>query len=980
MKVSPSQPFSLVYSLLQHEYLGYIFEAYAVQLDKAGNLTLKHQHITSQLIPEFSAGIDADDIKLLKLIDDMQQDVVVKKFYNKKATANEFFYKVFQVEKSDTLVQEAIHNYIESKKSEVLPLLSNKLVFEMGNDGEPTYKQLFVNKQKASILFHFMRNEDNTHYFPTIKCNGEKVDFQYKNAIIVCNHPAWLLVNQTLYHFVDEVDGNKIKPFLNKKFILIPRKMEDTYFEKFVSPLVASFDVHAKGFTIKDEQYQAVPVLTFSEMLMTTTQLIPQLMDKNEVQNTREESDNKIVFSLHFQYGQFTFSSETQTPCYVKLEKTDDSYLFHKVKRNLEFEKEIKNQIKELGLELKIGKKLMHKSDAFYWLSQHVESLKNKGYIINQLVKDDKKYFIGSSSIEVQVQENKDWFDIHAVVKFGEFQIPFIQLRNFIINRKNEIKLPNGEIAIIPEEWFTRYSDLFAFAENKNLNEKFTLPIHHLGLVQELRQNNYAAVSISQKLDKLKDFEKIEDYELPVHFLAQLRPYQKAGYNWMRFLNTYNLGGCLADDMGLGKTIQTLALLQWQKELGENACSLLIMPTSLLYNWEMEAQKFAPKLKICNHTGVNRNKSPENFANYDVILTSYGTTRSDIDLLKSFYFSYIILDESQAIKNPDSNIAKAVRELKSKHRLILTGTPIENSTLDLWSQMNFINPGLLGTESFFRKKFQLAIEKKNDDLSVKRLYNAIKPFILRRQKQQVATDLPPKIEHTHYCEMSEEQAEEYEKVKSSFRNELMLSIESNGIAKSQILLLQGLTKLRQLANHPLMTNTEFQGNSGKMDVVLNMIQDVLESNHKILIFSQFVKHLTLFRTELENKGIKFAYLDGSTVDRKAQVEYFQKDESVKIFLISLKAGGVGLNLTAADYVFILDPWWNPAVEAQAVDRAYRIGQKNTVFTYKFITKNTVEEKILTLQNNKKRLANELISSEEGFMKNLNREDIASIFS
>ena len=464
---------------------------------------------------------------------------------------------------------------------------------------------------------------------------------------------------------------------------------------------------------------------------------------------------------------------------------------------------------------------------------------------------------------------------------------------------------------------------------------------------------------MDRKLERLRSFDKIEDYPLPQHFRGELRPYQKAGYNWMHFLNRYKFGGCLADDMGLGKTVQTLALLQHQKELltqnGEGpTTSLLIMPTSLIYNWEMEAQKFTPELNVFIYTGTHRDKNVEQFANYDLVLTSYGIARLDIDILSDYYFNYIILDESQAIKNPGSNIAKAVRELNARHRLILTGTPLENSTLDLWSQMTFINPGLLGTKSFFKNEFVQPIEKKGDASKTEKLYSIIKPFMLRRQKWQVATELPEKVENVTYCTMTDEQEACYEEAKSFYRNEILDLIETKGIQKSQMLLLQGLTKLRQIANHPKMVDENYRDSSGKLEDMVHMLTSAVSEGHNILVFSQFVKHLTLVSEQLEHLEIPYAYLDGSTKDRRGQVESFQQDEKLRVFLISLRAGGVGLNLTKADYVFILDPWWNPAVEAQAIDRAHRIGQENRVFTYKFITRDTVEEKILRLQRNKLR--------------------------
>jgi len=379
------------------------------------------------------------------------------------------------------------------------------------------------------------------------------------------------------------------------------------------------------------------------------------------------------------------------------------------------------------------------------------------------------------------------------------------------------------------------------------------------------------------------------------------------------------------------------------------------------------------------YTGTDRNKDIAVFNQYDLVLTTYGIVRIDLELLEQFYFNYIILDESQVIKNPASVIAKSVKKLRSRHKLILTGTPIENSTMDLWSQMSFVNPGLLGSQSYFRKEYQLPIEKRNDQHKSQRLHSIIKPFIMRRHKSQVASELPEKIEKLQYVSMTAEQEEEYEKVKSKYRNQIMDLLETGGLGKSQMVLLQGLTVLRQIANHPRLVDPESPCSSGKMEDVMHMLLTTISEGHKILVFSQFVKHLQLLRQELDTLKIRYAYLDGATTDRQERVTTFQQDESLRLFLISLKAGGLGLNLTAADYVFILDPWWNPAVEAQAVDRAHRIGQENRVFIYKFITQNTVEEKILELQRRKMKLADQLITTEQSFIKQLGREDIEALF-
>jgi SNF2 family DNA or RNA helicase len=365
--------------------------------------------------------------------------------------------------------------------------------------------------------------------------------------------------------------------------------------------------------------------------------------------------------------------------------------------------------------------------------------------------------------------------------------------------------------------------------------------------------------------------------------------------------------------MGLGKTVQTLALLQSEKEKGNAGTSLLIMPTSLIYNWEMEAAKFAPDLKILTYTGTLRNKDIDRFGKYDVVLTSYGITRLDIDLLQKFNFNYIILDESQVIKNPNSNITKAVMELKSRFKLTLTGTPLENTTMDLWSQMTFINPGLLGGQTFFKNEYQVPIEKRQDEVKTKKLNAIIRPFILRRLKSQVATDLPEKVENIYYTNMTVEQEKKYEEAKSFYRHKILDQIDKEGINNTRMMILEGLTKLRQLSNHPKMIDPRYEGDSGKLEDVSHMLENALLEGHKVLVFSQFVKHLDIVKEMLKDRKIPFAYLDGSSNDRKEQVEKFNKDPYLKVFLISIKAGGLGLNLTEADYVFILDPWWNPAV-------------------------------------------------------------------
>lgn len=975
MKVSTAEPFQIIYSLFEHQYLGYLFESFMVQLNAKGELTYAHQNVSSMNIKEFSKGIDEMDIELVKLMDAIQQDSILKKFNPKKLKPFDYFTKVYGKEKPDLALQAAIEEYLNKYRAAILPKLIGKRFFVMSNDGIPTGQEVNVLDEPAKVYLNFDRKEDHTIYFPVIKCKGEKVRLQHVGAQILCDSPAFLLSENSLYHFEPHVDAKKLKPFLDKNNIRIDRKIEKTYFRKFVGPLVAQFNVfgHGQGFTIVEEQAGAKPVLMLSE---SGGGKIAKDLFSQEPED--QSSASKITFDLSFTYGEKTFRFDSfAANSYVNVEEKGDSWVFHKIRRDLAFEKQIIDKIKALGQNLVHGRKALSKPEAFSWLQLNANALEEAGIEVRQAPDAKKEYFLGVSSIEVNIVENNDWFDIKTKVRFGNFELPILKLRELVLANIREFRLPDGKIAVIPEEWFIRYYELFTLSDLGN-EEELILKKHHIAMVQNLGEDGLANTVIGRKLENLQHFEEIKPYKVPKAFQGELRPYQKAGYDWLCFLRDFNLGGCLADDMGLGKTVMTLAFLQALKSDGVKYPTLLVMPTSLLYNWQKEAERFTPELKVLVHSGSLRTKDTGHFGEYDLILTSYGVLRLDIDFIEKFRFEYVILDESQAIKNPASNISKAVRLLNCKNRLILTGTPLENNTMDLWSQMTFVNPGLLGSQSFFKDKYQQPIEKKRDEVATRRLYSKIKPFMLRRHKSQVATELPEKIESVQYCDMSEEQEKVYEETKAYYRNLILDHIEQKGINKSQLVVLQGLTKLRQIANNPLMVDENFEGDSGKDSDVIHKLKSVIEGGSKVLIFSQFVKHLSIIKEYLNKHKICHSYLDGSTKDRKKEVEKFQQNPDIKVFLISLKAGGVGLNLTAAEYVFLLDPWWNPAIEAQAVDRAHRIGQKNTVFTYKFISRNTVEEKILTLQRAKRRLFDELITTEETFSKSLNQEDIMSL--
>jgi superfamily II DNA or RNA helicase len=929
---------------------------------------------------EFAHGLDERDEAAVKLIEGMKPAAIFEKFNtSKRKTIEEFYLKTFDAEKGEKEIQEAVHSVIEKRRAQIFDLICpDKTLFIMGNDGNPMRQSIEIQSEPVEVLFHFMRNEENTHYFPTLKYLGAKLEFQYKDAMILCDEPAWMLLNQKLYHFKPLLEGKKLRAFLNKKFVVIPKNMEEDYFRKFVKAMVARYPIYAKGFEVINTEKNC-------QFLLTYGPITPRI-DEEEKSAAKKAAAlvaaDRWNFVLSFQYGNNRFPWDgLSAEANVLFEKKGESYAFQKIMRSLTKEKRAFQYLKSIGLPLEQdGRTSISRSDAVQWLTEHKQDLDQSGYLV-QFRGDGQapRYFLGKPEIKIRIGEKLDWFDIQAVISFGTFQIPFLKIRQLILAKKKEFHLPDGSIAIIPDNWFHDYQDLFYFSETRPGEEGVYLKRQHFQLVQEWEDQDLIKTSLRSKTVADLSLQS-KDFPVPKNFRGTLRPYQLDGYRWMRTRQNAGLGACLADDMGLGKTIQTLCLLQSLKEQGEVLPTLLVMPTSLLYNWEMEAKKFTPQLRVLVYSGPQREKLQAQVKKTDLILCSFGLVRSDIDWFEKQEFSYVILDESQAIKNPQANITKAVQKLNAKYRLVMTGTPLENSTMDLWSQMNFVNSGLLGTQKYFKDHFQVPIEKKADGDMKKRLYFLIKPYLLRREKRQVAADLPEKMESITYCGMSEEQERLYDKTKSFYRDVLLKQIKDEGLQKSRFSVLQGLTKLRQLANHPLLCEEGYVGESGKMEAVLEKLETVLEQHHKVLIFSQFVQHLQIIKRALDEQGVAYAYLDGSTTDRKGQVESFQKSDGQSVFLISLKAGGVGLNLTAADYVFLLDPWWNPAAEAQAIDRAHRIGQEKTVFTYKFITKETVEEKILALQQRKLDLANELVTSDESILRALSEDEVLDLLS
>ena len=618
--------------------------------------------------------------------------------------------------------------------------------------------------------------------------------------------------------------------------------------------------------------------------------------------------------------------------------------------------------------------------DYLNWVIERGKFYLDKGFRI--YIAEWKRY-IGTtgSQIQVAVQSNIDWLEfkptVHDSLTGKEFEIDAIDLVENIVTDKK------GALHLLTKKEIEKLRDIYHYSERHG--NLFRVPSRNYILINKLYDKKMEEIpELKETLrsgKKLKKFEKIDDYPVSSKFNGRLRGYQAEGFKWLYFLREYGFSGCLADDMGLGKTVQTLALLQSLKDKGLLKTSLLVVPVSAIPNWEMEIKRFT-RLTSYRHIGIKRDKDTDEWKKTDLVITSYATLRNDIELCCDFEFDYIILDESQNIKNYTSQVSRAAKVLKGNHRLALSGTPIENTSMELWSLFEFLIPGYLGSSRWFNQQFAAAIEKEQSSQKADLLKKMIYPFILRRKKEEVETELPEKTEIVTKLRMEDEQLKLYGETAAYYREEIENEIDEKGVSKSSIKILEGMLRLRQLCLFPQLVNKKFKGiPSAKFDHFTELMEDILSENHKVLVFSQFVEALKIIRGHFNKENIDYSYIDGSVniKTREKMIKTFQENDNRRVFLLSLKAGGVALNLTAADYVIIFDPWWNPAVEAQAIDRSHRIGQTKKVFVYRMVVESSIEEKMLQLQEEKKALVENLITSEAKTFKNLKKEEILKLF-
>ena len=664
------------------------------------------------------------------------------------------------------------------------------------------------------------------------------------------------------------------------------------------------------------------------------------------------------------------------------------------IKRNRQSENEF------LQMLVSLHPNFINQRNGYYYLS-FAEAQKKQWFmkVYHQLLKMDieivgmdmLKHFRYSSYeafTEMKLlRESDHWLVYEMEVIFGKEKVPLPELQKMLLAGQKAVLLKDGSLGILGEKWMRQYASLI---KHSKINNNEIAMLRWMAVATEEQAGDDTILKQSLKKDWWAKWQKWQgeglQYPLPAMLNASLRPYQQKGYEWLLLLNEIGAGACLADDMGLGKTLQSIAVIVQYITKKPGSKNIIICPSSLIYNWQQEFERFAPAIKTLVYHGASRKKEEIHDPENSVIITTYNTMRNDADIINAYSYGMAVVDESHNIKNPSTQITQAVMKLSADFRLALSGTPVVNNTFDLYSQLNFAVPGLFGTREFFKREYADPIDTRQDEEKVAALRKMTAPFIFRRTKEQVAQDLPEKTESILWCDMSGLQRNVYEDILQQTRKSIFLEVEKNGLSKSKFSILQGMTKLRQVCSSPLLLPEPDQqipcSESVKMQVLMDELTNIL-TTHKVLVFSQFSSMLHLLKEECTKRNFSFYHFDGQTppARRAEMVNAFQDEENkVPLFLISLKAGNTGLTLTAADYVFLFDPWWNTAVEDQAIDRTHRIGQTKNVFAYKMICKNTIEEKIINLQQKKKKLSADLISADESFVKSLTEEDVEYLFS
>jgi non-specific serine/threonine protein kinase len=947
----------------------YLPEAFIITRDHEGFLAHVRQKATPQTIGAFGLESTPAYERLFDLVAQLQPDAIEAHFYQSKRKAP----KLDQLlDKQQPERRRALFQYVHRRLDELLHLLVEQGVpLSLNVDRRVLAKDYVIETDAVTDLepeFHFVRTAESVKYRLRLREGATELLIRMHEVKALTNRPvpAWLILDGKLRQ-LRHLNGYVVKPFRTKDEVHIPGDKAAVYFRSFISRVVSKVDIQAEGFAVADESD------------LQTCRLVAD----------RHPFSGSYVLSIYMVYPHAEFFWNESRRERTVLDMDTDEVSIIRVQRNSAAETARLDQLRQLGLRpLPEGsafapEEVPAEYTTLDWLVRHRPELEAAGFQIETPQVAEAPLYLHRPELQLKMDEGNDWLDLKGKIRIGEFELPFTKLVRHIREGRRLYHLPNGSLFVIPEEWFAKYADVLPYATTG-------------GQVVRIERKHYSLLEHLDEAAPLLDAgtEEAEQYTPSPDLLPQLRPYQLAGVRWLVRNYHARLGVCLADDMGLGKTLQTIALLLYakaNKPLAQAATdddestgqldlfakpaadedflrplhALIVLPASLVFNWNEEIRRHAPSLSVYCHTGSQRHRDARLLRRYDCILTTYHTALRDQELLRELNFEYIVLDESQQIKNRSSKVFKAVNSLRAERKLSLSGTPIENSLSDLWSQMQFLNPDLLKSYRFFRKQFIVPIEKKGDEVAKAKLRQIVQPFLLRRTKEEVARDLPELQTRVFYTEMTREQRKRYEEEKSAARNHLLDHYAPEDGAY-RLLVVQTLTRLRQLANHPVLLDPEFRPESGKFGDVLEQWEVVRRSGHKVLFFSSFVTHLELFAAALRERGQDYAWLSGKSTarERQAAVRQFQEDPNVQAFFISIKSGGTGLNLTAADYVFLLDPWWNPTVEQQAIARAHRTGRENPVIALKYITTGTIEEKIVRLQEKKQQLAEDIIGKSD----------------
>jgi len=956
-----NKSYSIIVNLEFNELLQrYIPEPYIFALEQDGTIGRMKARATDITVPTYNIILPEEQTaKIMDFSMQLSLAGLESKYCTKKRAQNDLI-KLFQTKE----VKDSILKYFDRRLNDMFNVLKEwDISLIVGIERKVRLEELKVSHadQSAEPVLRFEKTNLGIKY--SLKLDTEQSipwsPFQ-KDVHILSNGNPWIIADYKLYK-LEKINGNKLKPFLKKEDIFIKNEMVFTYFEKFILQVAQKAEIEAEGFD----------VIQYNEI------------EGCSLNSTFDFVNKELVLDVEFEYKDSSFLNSSIANNKTRISVSDGKNIsIIQIKRDFEKEAKWIAKLKELGLELNMSKRFRLADDEdqygmIQFLIKHKAQLANSGFALQKQNIEGKPVSMDQQSIHLKSNVENDWFDIHGVVEVGKHRIPFAQLLESVRDGNRFYLLPDGTHFLIPLTWMTKYEEIAKFGEREG--DGFRIRKSQYTFIDEVEE-----LSGTVQMDIVIDTDI--DYTPSPHLNATLRPYQIDGVKWLIAHQQNGLGACLADDMGLGKTLQTIAVLSYTKDrLKRNKASsaaqmtlfgaemmeevsplraLVILPSSLVFNWFKEIKKFNSSLHTIRFVGAQRKKQIATLDTFDVVLTTYHTVLRDIELLKSINWEYVILDESQMIKNKESKMFKSINKLTCENKISLSGTPIENSLSDLWSQMEFINPKMLGEFSFFKKNYLTPIERYRDEDALSQLARLVKPFILRRTKEEVAKDLPPLIESVEYVELHKAQRDIYDKVKSATRNYLLGLDNADRSFKFHVF--AALTKLRQISNNPIMVDDSYEGGSEKMDYILSKMETLYKAGHKVLIFSSFTKLIKLYTEECDQREWSYTTLTGSHTQkqREASVQQFQEKAEINFFFISLKAGGVGLNLTAADYVFILDPWWNPFAEKQAIARAHRIGQDKKVNVIRYIAKDTIEEKILALQERKKTISDDIINFKE----------------